>query len=237
MVLDKVVDENRGIPLVSVIVPMYNEENAVGKVLKSLTLLEKKMPLEIIAVDDGSTDKTREVVRTFPSVTLVCHPKNLGKGKAIVTSLSKSRGQIVVIQDADLEYPPEEIPKLVKPIITGKADVVFGSRFLGQANNMGSTHRFGNRILSLASNLLFSTQLTDVMTGHKAFSRKCIDSIKLTEDGFGIEIEITAKILKNGWTCIELPIIYAYRTHGKAKIGYSDGVKCLVKLFKWRFVG
>jgi len=226
----KVVD-----PLVSVIVPMYNEEASVGEVLKHLTFLAKKLSLEIIAVDDGSTDNTREIVELYPSVKLVSSSTNLGKGSAIAAGLSKSQGQIVVIQDADLEYSPNEIPSLIKPILDRKTDVVFGSRFLGQAKNMSLSHLFGNRILSLAFSLLFNTNLTDVMTGHKVFSKKSLDSIKLTEAGFEIEIEITAKILKKGCAFIELPINYTYRTTGEAKIGYLDGLKCLIKLLRWKF--
>jgi len=233
--LNKVIDEIGNAPLISVIVPVYNEEMAIGEVLKKLTFLQKEMSLEIVVIDDGSFDKTIEVIRTFPSLTMIRHLKNLGKGKAIATGLSKSRGQIVVIQDADGEYAPEEIPKIVFPIVEKQADIVFGSRFLSINHDMSISHSFGNKILSLVAGLLYNAKITDVMTGCKAFSREAIESMDLSANGFEIEVEITGKLLKQGWKLQEIPISYTRRKHGRSKIRFIDGFICLLKLFFGRF--
>lgn len=235
--MNKVIDEIGNAPLISVIVPVYNEEMAIGEVLKKLTLLQKEMSLEIVAVDDGSIDKTIDIIKTFPSVTIICHPKNMGKGKAIATGLSKSRGQIVVIQDADGEYAPEEIPKIVFPIVEKQADIVFGSRFMAHAHNYGMSvsHKIGNIILSLTARLLYNAKVTDVMTGHKAFCREAIESIGLSANGFEIEVEMTRKLLKKKWRLREIPISYIRRQHGEAKITARDGFICLAKLFFGKF--
>ena len=161
----------------------------------------------------------------------------MGKGRAIVTGLSESRGKIVVIQDADGEYPPEEIPKIISPIVKKEADIVFGSRFMGATAGYGMsvTHRLGNIILSLAASLLYSVKITDIMTGHKAFSKEAIDSIGLSADGFEIEVEMTGRLLSNGWKFMEVPIPYLKRRVGVAKITAHDGFICLAKLIFGRF--
>ena len=221
-------------PLVSVIVPVFNEEENIGMTLERILQLDGRLNLEVIVVDDGSTDQTREIVKKFEDVNLICHEKNCGKGGAIVTGMVSSRGDIIVIQDADLEYLPEEIPKLIDPILQGKADFVFGSRFLGTIRGMSRSHRVGNMILSVAARLLYNTSITDVMTGHKAFSRRSLKTVKLSERGFGIEVELTAGFLGNGWKLAEVPISYVYRNKGRSKIAYTDGLMCLVKLVKLR---
>jgi glycosyltransferase involved in cell wall biosynthesis len=224
-------------PLLSVIVPAYNEERAVGQVLQKLTALQREISMEIIVVDDGSVDRTLEEVKEFPSVRIAYHNKNMGKGRAIVTGLSESRGKIIVIQDADGEYPPEEIPKIISPIVKKQADIVFGSRFMCATAGYGMSvsHRFGNVILSLAASLLYNVRITDIMTGHKAFSKEAIDSIGLFADGFEIEVEMTGRLLSNGWRFIEVPIPYLKRKIGVAKITARDGFICLAKLFFGRF--
>ncbi|MDH5266410.1 MAG: glycosyltransferase family 2 protein [Candidatus Bathyarchaeota archaeon] len=221
-------------PLVSVIVPVFNEEEIIGVTLERTLQLRGKLNLEVIVVDDGSTDQTREIVKDFEDVNLICHEKNCGKGGAIVTGMLSSRGDIIIIQDADLEYLPEDIPKLIDPILQGRADFVFGSRFLGTIKEMSRSHRVGNMILSLAARLLYNAPITDVMTGHKAFSRRSLKTVKLSERGFGVEVELTAKFLGNGWKLAEVPISYVYRNKGRSKITYIDGLKCLVKLLKLR---
>ena len=221
-------------PLVSVIVPVFNEEEIIGTTLERILQLSGRLNLEVIVVDDGSTDQTREIVKKFEDVNLICHEKNCGKGGAIVTGMVSSRGDIIVIQDADLEYLPEDIPKLINPISQGKADFVFGSRFLGTIRRMSLSHRVGNMILSLATRLLYNTSITDVMTGHKAFSRRALETVKLSEQGFGIEVELTAKFLGNGWKLAEVPISYVYRKKGRSKLTYIDGLTCLLKLVKRR---
>jgi len=217
-------------PLVSVIIPVFNEEESVGATLERTLQLRKKYSLEVVVIDDGSTDRTREIIRSFADVLLIGHTRNLGKGMAIITGMLKSRGDILVVQDADLEYSPEEIPRLIEPILNKRADVVFGSRFLGRIVGMTRTHWFGNKLLSSAARLLYGVQITDVMTGHKAFSRKSLNSIELREKDFEIEVEFTAKLLRNGWKIEEVPISYSFRRNGRSKIGYRDGFRCFIKL-------
>jgi len=222
-------------PIVSVIIPTFNEGEIIKTTLERVLRLRKKLNLEVIVVDDGSTDQTREIVKDFKDVNLISHKKNKGKGEAIVTGTFGSRGGIIVIQDADLEYFPEEIPKLIDPILQGKADFVFGSRFLGTIKGMSWSHKVGNMILSFAARLLYNTPITDIMTGHKAFSRILIETVELSELRFGVEVELTAKLFGNGWKLEEVPIAYEYRRKGKSKIMYIDGLKCLVKLVKLKF--
>jgi glycosyltransferase involved in cell wall biosynthesis len=221
-----------------VIVPVYNEEKAVGTVLEKLIQLRKKLPMEILVVDDGSVDETVNVVKTFPYISIISHPKNMGKGKAIATGLSKSRGEVVVIQDADGEYAPEEIQRIVAPILEKRADIVFGSRFLRSTPNYGMSisHKFGNVILSFTASLLYNTKITDIMTGHKAFSREAINSINLLANGFEIEVEMTGKLLKKQWRLLEVPISYIKRRHGEAKITALDGLTSLAKLILYRLI-
>jgi len=221
-------------PVVSVIIPVFNEEEAIGDTLQRTLQLSDRLNLEVIVVDDGSTDRTCEIVRGFKKITLVSHQNNQGKGKALVTGILRSRGRIVVIQDADLEYSPEEIPKLVEPILRNGADAVFGSRFLGKIDGMSHSHWFGNRILSIAASLLYGVSISDVMTGHKAFLKKSLRTLKLNENGFEVEVELTAKLLRNGWKLAEVPTSYSYRRKGLSKIGYLDGLRCLAKLVVFR---
>lgn len=221
--------------LVSVIVPFYNEEENLGEVLERLEKLQETLSLEIIAVDDGSTDDSVKIAKEFQFVRLIRHGGNFGKGKAIATGLAHSEGEIIVIQDADCEYAPEEIPKLVKPIIEGQSDIVFGSRFMRENSGMSLSHMFGNKILSLVASFLYSARITDVMTGHKSFSRKAINSIDLSERGFEVEVELTGKLLAQHWKFKEVPITYRKRQQGKSKIKYRDGLTCLLKLTYVRF--
>lgn len=222
--------------LVSVIIPVFNEEELIDAVIERVLGLRGRLNLEVIVVDDGSTDRTCEIVESIKEIKLICHKRNYGKGKAFIDGVAHSRGDIVVIQDADLEYFPEEIPRLIDPIIKGKADFVFGSRFLGTIEDMSKSHKFGNTILSLVASLLYNIRITDIMTGHKAFSRESLTTVRLNELGFGVEVELTSKFLANGWRLAEVPISYAYRKKGKSKIAGLDGLKCLIKLFRLRFV-
>jgi len=226
----------KGCPSVTVIVPTYNEEETIGQVLSELTKIEPKIgPLEIIVVDDGSSDRTKDEVAEFPSVIYVKHQRNMGKGMALKTGLKIGRGRTVVIQDADMEYSPTDIPQLVKPILDGRVDVVFGSRFIGKRNGMSFSHLVGNVILSRVASLLYQENITDIMTGYKAFSRKVLESLRLKENGFSVEVELTSKVLKDGWKILEIPIAYSYRTHGAAKIRYRDGLGSLLKLLSSTF--
>lgn len=218
-------------PLISVIVPVYNEEETIGEVLSRLFSLKNRLPLEIVVIDDGSKDNTIKVIKNYPKIILIQHEKNFGKGAAIKTGMNKGTGEIVIIQDADLEYFPEDIPRIIKPIVDGKADVVFGSRFLGKIEGMSHFHFMGNKILSIIAQILYKCNITDIMTGYKAMTRKVVNNLNIKETGFEVEIEMTCNILKKDYRLIEVPIRYKYRTYGKSKITYLDGIRSLIALF------
>ena len=218
---------------ISVIVPAYNEEGSIGKVLQDLGKLRNILPImETIVVDDGSTDRTVEIVAGFPGVNCVRHDGNQGKGAALMTGFRAATGDILVVQDADLEYSPSDIPRLVKPILNDGADVVYGSRFKGKCEGMNLMHYIGNKVLSVITSLLYQVPITDVMTGHKCFTRQVVKSLDLQELGFNVEVEITANVLKNGWKLVEVPITYSRRSLGKAKIRYIDGIGSMIQLIK-----
>jgi len=220
-------------PLISIIVPVYNEEETIDEVISRIISLGRKLSIEIIVVDDGSEDNTLNIIKKYDQIILVQHEKNYGKGAAIQTGIKKSKGDVIIIQDADLEYLPEEIPKIVEPILSGKADVVFGSRFIGKIEGMSFSHFLGNRILSIVAQILYKTNMTDIMTGYKAMKRHVANNLKITKSGFDVEIEMTCKILKNHYRVVEVPISYKYRTFGESKITYRDGLRSLMSLFSY----
>ncbi|MGD0644261.1 MAG: glycosyltransferase family 2 protein [Candidatus Bathyarchaeia archaeon] len=223
--------EQSTIPDVSVIIPAYREEETIGEVLERVTKVSGSMGnVEIIVVDDGSTDGTGEKVAAFPFVKYIRHEHNMGKGAAIRTGIKNSCGEVLVIQDADLEYLPDCIPSLVKPISSGSMDIVYGSRFKGKPEGMSFSHFVGNFILNVVARFMFNAQITDIMTGQKAFRRSVLESVKLRENGFAVEIEITCLSFNGHRRFIEIPISYSYRRHGLSKITYFDGIKSLVKL-------
>jgi len=222
-------------PRITILIPCYNEENSILEVINMVKSVDLGYPKEIIVVDDGSEDSSVEKVRTQTGVKLLLHEKNQGKGKAIQTGLKHATGDIVVIQDADLEYFPKDIPLLLAPLIKGEADVVYGSRFLGKPEGMSFSHNIGNRVLSWATRILYGNSITDMMTGYKAFFRTDLEGVSLESRGFEFEPEITVKLLKKGKKITEVPISYSYRKKGKAKIGWKDGVICLWWLIKGKF--
>jgi glycosyltransferase involved in cell wall biosynthesis len=214
---------------VSVVMPVFNEEKTLAKVIEKLLRLPQLY--EVIVVDDCSTDKTPEIASNLAAehgqILVVRHSKNRGKTEALKTGFQRTRGAIVVIQDADLEYDPEEIPSLIQPIVEGHADVVYGSRFLIRktARVLYFYHYLANRALTFLSNLLTNINLTDVETGYKAFRGEIIREMIITSKGFGFEIEVTAKLAKLGCAIFEAPISYYGRTYedGK-KIGFTDAL-------------
>ena len=223
----------------SVIVPVFNERATVAEIIRRIRAVDVPFEVEVIAVDDGSSDGTDKVLATLgdSTVRVLTHPVNRGKGAAIRTGLAAARGDLVLIQDADLEYDPQDWPKLIDPILRGKARVVYGSRFTGGRLNMLPLHWIGNRFLSLVTNVLYSSTLSDMETCYKLFDRRIIEGITIESDRFDFEPEITAKILRRGHRIYEVPISYAGRevTEGK-KITWRDGFSALRALVKYRFV-
>jgi glycosyltransferase involved in cell wall biosynthesis len=223
----------------SVIVPVYDERNTVGEIVRRMRAVDIPLEREFVLVDDGSTDGTREVLRqlTDSTVRVVYHENNLGKGAAIRSGLDQVSGDLVLVQDADLEYDPEDWPKLLAPVLRGKAQVVYGSRFTGERRNMLFLHWMGNRFLSLVTNVLYNTTLSDMETCYKLFDRRVLAGINLRSSRFDFEPEVTAKVLRQGIRIYEVPISYAGREfHEGKKITWRDGVVALWTLVKYRFV-
>jgi glycosyltransferase involved in cell wall biosynthesis len=225
--------------LLSVIVPVFNERTTVAEVIRRIRAVSLPVAVEVIVVDDGSSDGTDKVLAALgdSTVRVINHGVNRGKGAAIRTGLDSVRGDLVLIQDADLEYDPADWSKLLEPILRGKANVVYGSRFTGERKNMMPLHWMGNRFLSLVTNILYSSTLSDMETCYKLFDRKVLEGITIESDKFDFEPEITAKVLRRGYRIYEVPISYAGREveEGK-KITWRDGFGALVALVKFRFV-
>lgn len=223
-------------PLLSVVMPVYNERTTVEEIIRRV--LAVPMRIQLIVVDDGSTDGTGAILDTLHAelgFTLL-RQANAGKGAALRRGFAAVQGDLVVIQDADLEYSPEEYPELIELICSGHADVVFGSRFLGRHRVFMFTHYLGNRVVTLATNILYNTMLTDMETCYKVMRTEVLRSFALQSDGFGIEPEITAKIFKRGYRVYEVPITYAGRGYDEGKkITWTAGFEALWVLLKYRF--
>jgi glycosyltransferase involved in cell wall biosynthesis len=224
-------------PLLSVVMPVYNERNTIEEMI-SRVMAVPDIRIELIVVDDGSKDGTSEVLRDLQKKYQfkLYHKENGGKGSALRLGFKHVTGDIVIIQDADMEYSPEEFPDLIELICQGRADVVYGSRFLGRRRVFLFTHYMGNRLLTFLTNILYNTILTDMETCYKAMRVEVLRSFELRSSGFGIEPEITAKIFKRGYRVYEVPITYDGRGYDEGKkITWRDGVVALWVLLKYRF--
>jgi len=224
-------------PLLSVVMPVYNERDTVEEIIRRVKCVPVKT--ELIVVDDGSLDGTRDILSGLQGelgFKLLLQERNRGKGAALRAGFGAVTGDVVVIQDADLEYSPEEYPELIQLICQGRADVVYGSRFLGRHRVFMFSHYLGNRIVTLLANVLYNTMLTDMETCYKMMRSEIVRSINLESDGFGIEAEITAKIFKRGYRVYEIPITYDGRGYEQGKkITWRDGIVALWVLLKYRF--
>ncbi len=225
----------------SIVIPVYNEAETIGRLLDAVKRIETGLAKEIILVNDCSRDRTGavldELARADASLVVLHHEVNRGKGAALRTGFARATGDIVLIQDADLEYDPREYPNLLAPILEGHADVVFGSRFAG-----GGAHRVhlfwhmvGNKFLTLLSNMMTNLNLTDMEVCYKVFRREVLQGIAIREDRFGFEVEITAKVARKRCRIYEVPISYHGRTYEEGKkIGWKDGVRALWCILKYR---
>ncbi len=227
-------DESSRPFLLSVVVPVYNEQNTIEDVLTRLW--ELPLETEVIVVDDGSTDDTleklSELQTTYP-FRLIAKPVNEGKGAALRSGFAEAAGDIIVVQDADLEYDPREIPDIIAPIVLGETNVCYGSRFLESRDETTRLHRACNQLLTKASNLLTGLELTDMETCYKAFHRDVIELVEIRQDRFGFEPEITAKVARAGHRIKEVPISYSARSYREGKkIGVADALNaiyCIVR--------
>ena len=222
----------------SIIIPCYNEVTTISEIVKQVQAIDLK-DLEVIVVDDASNDGTREILEESvkPLVDkIIYHEKNMGKGAALRSGFKEANGDTVVVQDADLEYNPQNIPKMLKLIESGKADVVFGSRFMGGGPHrvLYFWHYMGNKFLTLASNMFTNINLSDMETCYKMFRREIIQAIEIEENRFGFEPEITAKIARGNHRIYEIGISYAGRTYAEGKkIGWKDGIRAFYAILKY----
>ena len=223
----------------SIIMPCYNERRTIAAIVEKVLSVDTGLERELVIVDDGSTDGTREHLQTLaacPEIKVIFQPENRGKGFALRTGFSAASGDILLIQDADLEYDPREYPKLIGPIVEGKADVVYGSRFIGSDPHrvLYFWHSLGNRFLTLLSNLFTNLNLSDMEVCYKAFRREVLERITLEEDGFGFEPEFTAKVARLNVRIYETGVSYYGRTYADGKkINWRDGFRAVYVILKY----
>ena len=226
---------------VSIVMPVYNEKQFIGTIIdRVMSVPMDGLDRELIVVDDCSKDGTRELLmkEKRPGVRTIFHEQNRGKGAALRTGFAETTGDLILIQDADLEYDPEEYPLLLKPILNGHADVVYGSRFLGGPHRVHLFwHMVGNRLLTLLSNMMSNLNLTDMETCYKVFKREVLNGIKLRSNRFGFEPEFTLKVARGGWRVYEVPISYHGRDYAEGKkIGWKDGVSAIYTIIKYSLI-
>ena len=223
---------------ISVVIPVFNERDTIAEILSRVRCALDGKDSELVVVDDGSTDGTREALRSIAGIRLIEHEQNQGKGAALRTGFAAANGDVVIVQDADLEYDPRDYPKLLEPIEDGRADVVFGSRFLGGPHRvLFFWHYLANKLLTWLSNVFTNLNLSDMETGYKVFRRPVLERIHIRSDRFNFEPEITAKVAKTRCRVYEVPISYSGRTYDEGKkIGWRDGFSALWTIIKFRFV-
>ena len=229
----------------SVVIPAYNEERTIAEMIQRVKAVDLgAIDLEIVVVDDGSKDRTREILKSIPGIRVVLHERNSGKGAAVKSGFRAATGDIVLIQDADLEYDPQDYPALLQPIIDGRAEATMGSRFILEriqffgkgAKSPFFTHYIGNILIVWLTNALYGHSATDYEGCYKVFSKRVVDSIPISANGFEYDNELICKLLRRGYRIAEVPIRYRPRTYedGK-KIKWQDGVRMVWTIVKWRF--
>lgn len=224
---------------ISIIIPVFNEKKSIEEIIKRVQAVDVGLEKEIIIIDDCSQDGTRQILEklNYPNMKLFFHSKNKGKGAALQTGFSKAEGDIILIQDADLEYDPKEYHKLLEPILDGRADVVYGSRFLGGPHRvLFFWHYVGNKILTMLSNITSNLNLTDMETCYKVFKKEILNKIKIKSKRFGFEPEVTIKFAKLKCRIYEVPISYSGRDYSEGKkIGWKDGIAAIFHIIRYKF--
>lgn len=223
----------------SIVMPVYNEKDTIQKIIPRVLNVDVGLEKELVIVDDFSQDGTRDILAKLddPRIKVHFHPKNMGKGSALQTGFAKASGEIVLVQDADLEYDPNEYPNLLQPVLDGRADVVYGSRFLsGPHRVLFFWHYLGNKMLTTFSNMLSNLNLTDMETCYKVFKKDILDTIHLKSKRFGFEPEVTIKIAKMKARIYEVPISYSGRDYSEGKkIGWKDGFAAIFHIIRYKF--